>query len=96
MKKTVAVIFAAVLALLAGCANSLPEIPEYDASECVLVTEYNKDETYVIPKNYKPVINTQDLYAVLDENDFITGYKVPIKDESGYTWKSVSISEIFK
>ena len=79
--------------VLSGCGSKVPERMKNPKTEFLQVEDYKRSE-YSIPSNYRLVKN--GIYAVLDENDNITGFMKLIEENGDYRWEESNSDEAYK
>ena len=79
--------------VLSGCGSKVPECMKNPKTEFLQVEDYKRSE-YSIPSNYRLVKN--GIYAVLDENDNVTGFMKLIEENGDYRWEESNSDEAYK
>lgn len=93
MKRFLIIILACLILLLSGCGSKVPEHMKNQKTEFLQVEDYQRAE-YSIPSNYRLIKN--GIYAVLDENDNVTGFMKLIEENGEYRWEESSSDEAYK
>lgn len=93
MKQCLITVLLILLVLLSGCGSKVPEHLKNPKTEFLQVEDYRKAE-YSIPPNYRLIKN--GIYAVLDENDNITGFMKLIEENGEFRWKKSNSEEAYK
>ncbi len=86
------ILFCTVIAL-SGCGSKVPEHMKNPKTEYLQVEDYQRAE-YSIPSNYRLVKN--GIYAVLDDNDNVTGFMKLIVENGEYRWEESNSDEAYK
>lgn len=86
-----ALVFCLLLSALAGCGSKVPEAIKNPNTQFLEIHEYGKKE-YIVPENYRQL--RDGIYAVLDTNGAIIGYKKLVERNNQYVWLDCDASEI--
>lgn len=86
------ILLCAVL-VLSGCGSKVPEHMKNPKTEYLQVEDYQRAE-YSIPSNYRLVKN--GIYAVLDDNNNVTGFMKLIVENGEYRWEESNSEEAYK
>ena len=93
MKRYCLLISLCLLLVLSGCGSKIPEHMKNSKTEFLQVEDYRKAE-YSIPTNYRLIKN--GIYAVLDENDNVTGFMKLIEENGEYRWVESNSEEAYQ
>lgn len=93
MKRLIVFILLCSVLILSGCGSKVPEHMKNSKTEFLQVEDYKRSE-YSIPSNYRLVKN--GIYAVLDENDNVTGFMKLIEENGDYRWEESNSDEAYK
>lgn len=93
MKRLFILILLCTVIALSGCRSKVPEHMKNSKTEFLQVEDYKRSE-YLIPSNYRLVKN--GIYAVLDENDNVTGFMKLIEENGDYRWEESNSDEAYK
>lgn len=93
MKRLIVFILLFVILVMSGCVSKVPEHMKNPKTEFLQVEDYKRSE-YSIPSNYRLVKN--GIYAVLDENDNVTGFMKLIEENGDYRWEESNSDEAYK
>ena len=93
MKRLIVFILLFVILAMSGCGSKVPEHMKNPKTEFLQVEDYKRSE-YSIPSNYRLVKN--GIYAVLDENDNVTGFMKLIEENGDYRWEESNSDEAYK
>lgn len=93
MKRMVIAILLCLVLMLSGCGSKVPEHMKNPRTEFLQVQDYQRAE-YSIPSNYRLI--KDGIYAVLDENDNVTGFMKLIVENGEYRWVESNSEEAYK
>lgn len=93
MKRLIVFILLFVILVMSGCGSKVPEHMKNPKTEFLQVEDYKRSK-YSIPSNYRLVKN--GIYAVLDENDNVTGFMKLIEENGDYRWEESNSDEAYK
>ena len=93
MKRLIVFILLCVVLVMSGCGSIVPEHMKNPKTEFLQVEDYQRSE-YSIPSNYRLVKN--GIYAVLDENNNVTGFMKLIEENGDYRWEESNSDEAYK
>ena len=85
-----ALVFCLLLPALSGCGSKVPEAIKNPNTQFLEIHEYEKKE-YIVPENYRQL--RDGIYAVLDANGAIIGYKKLVERNNQYVWLECDASE---
>ena len=87
-KITIFLLTVFLLLSLCGCGSKVPEHIKNSKTEYIDVKDYER-ASIDIPANYRLI---HGIYAVLDENDLVTGYMRLVEENGEYRWEKASFS----
>lgn len=93
MKRMVIAILLCLVLMLSGCGSKVPEHMKNPRTEFLQVQDYQRAE-YSIPSNYRLI--KDGIYAVLDENNNVTGFMKLIVENGEYCWVESNSEEAYK
>lgn len=93
MKRILIMILTCLILILPGCGSKVPEHMKNPKTEFLQVEDYQRSE-YSIPSNYRLI--KDGIYAVLDENDNVIGFKKLIEENGEFRWEESSSDEAYK
>lgn len=93
MKRVLFFILLCTVMLFSGCGSKVPEHMKNPRTEFLQVEDYQRAE-YSIPLNYRLI--KDGIYAVLDENDNVTGFMKLIVENGEYRWVESNSEEAYK
>ena len=88
-KITISLLTVFLLLSLCGCGSKVPEHIKNPKTEYIDVKDYER-ASIDIPANYRLIQN--GIYAVLDENDLVTGYMRLVEENGEYRCEKASFS----
>ena len=80
-----------MLSLLTGCGSKVPEAIKNPNTQFLEIHEYEQKD-FIVPENYRQL--RDGIYAVLDANGAIIGYKKLVERNNQYVWLDCNASEI--
>ena len=93
MKRVLLFFLLCIVLMLSGCDSKVPEHMKNPKTEFLQVEDYQRTE-YSIPSNYRLIKN--GVYAVLDDNDNVTGFMKLIEENGEYRWEESNSDEAYK
>lgn len=93
MKRNLLFVFFCTVFMLVGCGSKVPEHMKNPKTEFIQVEDYQKSENS-IPSNYRLV--KPGIYAVLDEEENVTGFMKMIEENGISYWEECSPEEAYQ
>lgn len=93
MKRLLILALVSLLLILSGCGSKVPEYLKNPKTDFVQVEDYQRPQ-YEIPSNYRLI--QKGIYALLDENNNITGYMKLIEENGAYHWEQCGAEEAYQ
>ena len=86
-----ALVLCLLLPALTGCGSKVPEAIKNPHTQFLEIHEYEQKD-FIVPENYRQL--RDGIYAVLDANGAIIGYKKLVERNNQYVWLDCNASEI--
>lgn len=86
-----ALVLCLLLPALTGCGSKVPEAIKNPNTQFLEIHEYEQKD-FIVPENYRQL--RDGIYAVLDANGAIIGYKKLVERNNQYVWLDCNASEI--